>query len=194
MASEDVTNRDAQSFFGFRLVLPELLVSGCGIVCSVIAAFIDLKVVKWTLGVFGLILLLVGVMLLTAKLGVSLLQQRLPPPSKVRTCVWAVSSFGELLAGGSTPISVEVISAPGSEADARTASQESSQSSVAHEPRLEQTTCPCCMQDFTLQIRVVVIRCGHIFCEPCLRSWAVADRPNGGACPVCRTSFELGES
>mmetsp|Transcript_118030 Transcript_118030/g.296772 ORF Transcript_118030/g.296772 Transcript_118030/m.296772 type:complete len:203 (-) Transcript_118030:352-960(-) len=186
LTSEDFPSMETKA------VLPAILASAISALCLAVAPFVRPAAMKIALDAIGLILVLIGACCLIADL--CLLVLRFPPPSKVRTCVWALLPFGELLAGRSATLGTEVIGVPGLAVERCQSQENCPQPTFAHEPWLEQTTCPCCMQDFTRQTHVAIIRCGHIFCEPCLRAWAAASRPNGGACPVCRMSFELEET
>jgi len=42
--------------------------------------------------------------------------------------------------------------------------------------------CPCCLDDMKEAAVIALLRCGHLFCEECLKSWAV----NSSSCPSCR--------
>lgn len=45
--------------------------------------------------------------------------------------------------------------------------------------------CICCLNEFDSSTEVVaLLRCGHVYCEECIRSW-VTKRPS---CPICRSS------
>lgn len=53
--------------------------------------------------------------------------------------------------------------------------------------------CPICMESFkaikTRGSKVVVTRCGHLFCDPCLKK---AFQENGRKCPKCRKAVIRG--
>ena len=76
---------------------------------------------------------------------------------------------------------------------ASTASSSSSSFSAAAAsapaPAALEALCPLCDQEIE---RPCLTRCGHVFCEPCLRA-ALVDQSNGGAattCPTCRVAVD----
>mmetsp|Transcript_11918 Transcript_11918/g.29977 ORF Transcript_11918/g.29977 Transcript_11918/m.29977 type:complete len:412 (-) Transcript_11918:71-1306(-) len=168
-----------------------LLVSAS--LCFAASLFLREDVAKGICGLVGVIISTILFMLVVAEL----VTTSDPRPARFRTCVWALSSFGELLAGGRAVLAVREICIAGTGGESARATAPDPRACQAkallHEPRVELGTCACCMDDFSHATEVAVPPCGHIFCEPCLRSWAAADRGNGGQCPVCRTSFELEE-
>ncbi|KIO16164.1 hypothetical protein M407DRAFT_34203, partial [Tulasnella calospora MUT 4182] len=54
--------------------------------------------------------------------------------------------------------------------------------------------CPICFETHSPQLAFCTIKCGHIFCEPCLHSIFQAARTNRQRlfCPKCRTPFREG--
>lgn len=113
-----------------------------------------------------------------------------------RQCVWARLTHGELLRRLARPLAeqgcpefiAETVAvgraAPGAALPAPAAE-------FLHEPRASQDACPCCMEVFAAEDVVLVPRCGHAFCEPCLRAWAASAAQGGGRCPMCRTGLGL---
>jgi len=57
--------------------------------------------------------------------------------------------------------------------------------------------CPCCLSGFDKAEIVALLRCGHIFCEECIREWATVSSKNCTrmpvCCPVCRFIVEEAE-
>ena len=51
-------------------------------------------------------------------------------------------------------------------------------------------TCACCLEDFVPSSEVAVLPCGHIYHRECIMIWSLSHTA-GGACPICRTRFEL---
>ncbi|CAJ1341899.1 unnamed protein product [Effrenium voratum] len=49
--------------------------------------------------------------------------------------------------------------------------------------------CPGCLADFEDTDEVALLPCGHVFCERCAASWAVAESNLAATCPVCRCTF-----
>lgn len=178
-----------------RALIPELLAGGCGAAC--LGASMSVPNLM-PLSIIGLMLLLASVLLLASKVRAVLRPSPRPPlpPPGPRTCVWALAPFGDLLAGRPAELGIEVVSpagAIGTSAQIPVELASSPALTFAHSPRVEEQACPCCMEEFSAASSVAVPPCGHLFCEPCLRSWAAADRVGTVACPVCRASFELNE-
>jgi len=46
-------------------------------------------------------------------------------------------------------------------------------------------SCPVCLDDMKDSGVIALLRCGHLFCEECLKSWA----PKSISCPFCRASM-----
>lgn len=46
------------------------------------------------------------------------------------------------------------------------------------------STCICCLRDVEATEVVAMLRCGHFFCEACIKAWVVR-KPS---CPVCRST------
>ncbi|CAE8599387.1 unnamed protein product [Polarella glacialis] len=56
-------------------------------------------------------------------------------------------------------------------------------------------SCPCCLGVFFRKSdEVALLRCGHIFCEGCIRDWAGRSGLKSSFCPMCRTSFGTSSS
>jgi len=45
--------------------------------------------------------------------------------------------------------------------------------------------CPCCLDDMKNAKVIALLRCGHLFCEECLKTWAAKSI----SCPYCRASM-----
>lgn len=45
--------------------------------------------------------------------------------------------------------------------------------------------CACCLGDFEQPTTIALLRCGHMFCEECIRTWA----SKSPSCPTCRASM-----
>jgi len=45
--------------------------------------------------------------------------------------------------------------------------------------------CPCCLDDMKDADVIALLRCGHMFCEVCLKLWAA----KSSSCPICRASM-----
>jgi hypothetical protein len=45
--------------------------------------------------------------------------------------------------------------------------------------------CPCCLGEFEDADMIAVLKCGHLYCEECIRSWAIRST----SCPFCRASM-----
>lgn len=45
--------------------------------------------------------------------------------------------------------------------------------------------CPCCLSDFDESSTIALLKCGHMFCEECIVSWA----ERATTCPFCRKSM-----
>jgi len=193
VASRGRAHRETMSFASvFWTFLPELIISGCGVLCWLVAYAVNLLYLQGFLALAGVLLLMTTARLLHSKL--MIWRQPPPPPPRVRVSIWALATFGQLSAGTTPALAIEMVSAV---QEAGLAAQMPASAPPAltftHKPRLEQTDCPCCMQDFSEATRVAVVPCGHIFCESCLRSWAMTEHTAGGSCPVCRACFELCE-
>lgn len=49
--------------------------------------------------------------------------------------------------------------------------------------------CPCCYEAFHDVSQVALLRCGHIFCEGCIKDWVCRSSSKVTHCPICRRSF-----
>lgn len=54
---------------------------------------------------------------------------------------------------------------------------------------VRQVSCGCCLQDFGALDDVTLLPCYHIFCTPCISSWALASAKSAHSCPICRARF-----
>mmetsp|Transcript_52927 Transcript_52927/g.99422 ORF Transcript_52927/g.99422 Transcript_52927/m.99422 type:complete len:132 (-) Transcript_52927:283-678(-) len=45
--------------------------------------------------------------------------------------------------------------------------------------------CPCCLSSMQSSEEIALLRCGHLYCEACIQSWA----RRSTQCPVCRASM-----
>lgn len=55
--------------------------------------------------------------------------------------------------------------------------------------RSSDDACPCCLEVFSADHQVALLRCGHFFCERCIEDWVCKSRANSTRCPVCRHVF-----
>lgn len=46
-------------------------------------------------------------------------------------------------------------------------------------------SCPCCYNSMHKSEEIALLRCGHLFCEGCIQSWATRSTQ----CPMCRASM-----
>lgn len=172
-------------FIGLILILP---------VAFLWSIYVDIPgVVTACVGLTGAIALLVVMALLALCRAFRLAHPAAPSDvSEVRTCVWELLSYGELI-----NVQVVVTSQAGHHGSvADSATKESPPEPTGTTVglvlvRAGQTTCPCCMDEFSEHHRVAVPRCGHVFCEACLREWAASAAAGGSRCPACRASLTL---
>lgn len=124
---------------------------------------------------------------------------------RVRVCAWAQLPHSELrTVARPTPLLEQLVYVGGAagaglpEGKALVLWPEDhapvSKGTFEHELRTEQTMCPCCLKDFSPEDVVAVPRCGHVFCEDCLRSWAASPTLLRVCCPVCRATIEVEEA
>lgn len=50
-------------------------------------------------------------------------------------------------------------------------------------------SCPCCHEAFRDGCQVALLRCGHFFCEGCIKDWVCRSGSKVTQCPICRRSF-----
>jgi len=131
-----------------------------------------------------------------------------------RRCLWERATYDALRERGSEPaarrvppafslhvVAVLAAEAAGEEEERAAPSVEHLEGAIVpepvgtaigrafREPLADVDPCPCCMQDFSPEDPLAVLRCGHVFCEGCIEAWAAQPVPAGGRCPVCRVSF-----
>jgi len=53
----------------------------------------------------------------------------------------------------------------------------------------EKDPCPCCHEAFRDGCQVALLRCGHVFCEGCIKDWVCRSGSKVTQCPICRRSF-----
>ena len=56
---------------------------------------------------------------------------------------------------------------------------------VTSKPCVLESTCACCMDDFTAEDVVARLPCGHVFHEKCVMRWFLVRESS--ACPMCRS-------
>lgn len=191
--------RWARSLGRLRRFVPEVLLMLLGVAAACGAATVQDSIAKgcMALAAAGFSALVLILLPLRATL-LLLPEEEADAEPKSRACVWARLPYEQLLDRLRHPearkrlptlhVETVIVGKPEERGEERRVAQPSSRSQL-WEPRLEQRSCPCCMEDFAPGDMVAVPRCGHIFCEACLREWAARVPEGSTRCPVCRAAF-----
>jgi len=187
-ASESGHQRSHSFRNAWKQLLPELAALMCSAVCVFISMLIDNSIARLICGCTGAMLLFYSMMSAPSKISYLM---KTPGPPKIQTCVWALCSFGDLCEGRQVELREHCCQETSAKEDSGRVAQSSSRSGLSflHPPRLENGACFVCMEDFAVSTNVAALRCGHVFCEPCMRSWAAACSAAEVACPICRMSL-----
>ncbi|CAE7429472.1 RHC1A [Symbiodinium natans] len=108
---------------------------------------------------------------------------RMQPP-KERHLVWSSCVFQDLAEAVSTFCKVYI-------GPDRTCVEGDASSVLPARKVAQDATCVCCLEDFAPSSEVAVLPCGHVYHRECIVIWSFSNSTSAGACPICRSSFEL---
>jgi uncharacterized CHY-type Zn-finger protein len=112
---------------------------------------------------------------------------------RVRDCVWQQLRYSELCSKEFTP-SFAVVRVTRGDDDRGIVKVLEKQYPDLHPfsvavTNVAQSTCGCCLEEFTSDDAVVLLPCYHVFCDECITSWASSSAKGAHNCPTCRSSF-----
>jgi len=168
-----------------KTLLPVFIALTCSAVCFGVAILFDNKIARVFGVATGSMSCFYGLISMPSRM--SYLCKQTHRPLKIQICVWALCSFGDLCEGRQVELRERYFQeGPAKYSMRKAQSSPRSELCFLHPPRLENASCFVCMEDFASSMTVAVLRCGHVFCEPCMRHWATRHSATEVTCPLCR--------